>query len=127
WEVSTEGVNLLLDYGIEYDHSPGDHDCQCFYTRVNDSWTKIDYTKNAETWIKSFVRSNPSVLVQIPGIWYIDDLFSMKFIKSSANSHGWVSPCDVEDIWRDTFDYYYQKYDEFVFSITIHPDVSGRP
>lgn len=25
------------------------------------------------------------------------------------------------------FDYFYREYDEFVFPMTIHPDVSGRP
>lgn len=34
---------------------------------------------------------------------------------------------DVEDIWRDHFDYFYREYDEFIFPMTIHPDVSGRP
>lgn len=51
----------------------------------------------------------------------------MMFIKKSANSHGWVNPRDVEAIWMDHFDYYYREFDEFVFPMTIHPDVSGRP
>lgn len=33
WETSKEGVELLLDYGIEYDHSAMGHDCQCYYLR----------------------------------------------------------------------------------------------
>src|SRR5205807_6003638 len=49
------------------------------------------------------------------------------FMKKSPNSHGWVNPRDVEDIWMDHFDYFYREYDEFVFPMTIHPDVSGRP
>lgn len=28
WETSKEGAQLLLDYGIEYDHSMSHHDCQ---------------------------------------------------------------------------------------------------
>ena len=27
----------------------------------------------------------------------------------------------------DHFDYFYREYDEFIFPMTIHPDVSGRP
>ncbi len=30
-------------------------------------------------------------------------------------------------MWRDQFDYVYREYDQAVFPITIHPDVSGRP
>jgi peptidoglycan/xylan/chitin deacetylase (PgdA/CDA1 family) len=33
WEVSKDGVELLLEYGIEYDHSAMAHDCQCYYLR----------------------------------------------------------------------------------------------
>ena len=51
----------------------------------------------------------------------------MMVIKKSPNSHGFVNPRDIEQMWRDQFDYIYREYDEAVFPITIHPDVSGRP
>ncbi|KAL2837698.1 hypothetical protein BJY01DRAFT_220664 [Aspergillus pseudoustus] len=127
WETSAEGAQLLLDYGIEYDHSLSHHDCQAYYLRTGDSWTKIDYTKKAEEWMKPLVKGKTTGLVEIPGNWYLDDLPPMMFIKEAANSHGFVNPRDVEDLWRDQFDYFYREYDEFVFPISIHPDVSGRP
>jgi len=49
------------------------------------------------------------------------------FIKNSPNSHGFVNPRDIEDLWRDQFDFVYREYDDAVFPITIHPDVAGRP
>ncbi|CAI7657359.1 unnamed protein product [Penicillium pancosmium] len=127
WETSTEGAQLLLDHNIEYDHSLSHHDCQAYYLRTGDSWTKIDYSKNAEEWMKPMVMGQPTGLVEIPGNWYLDDLPPMMFIKAAANSHGFVNPRDVEDLWRDQFDYFYREYDEFIFPISIHPDVSGRP
>lgn len=127
WETSREGAQLLLDYGIEYDHSMGHHDCQAYYLPVGESWTKIDYTKKAESWMKPLEHGEPTGLVEIPTNWYLDDLPPMMFIKAAPNSHGFVNPRDVEDIWRDHFDYFYREYDEFIFPITIHPDVSGRP
>ncbi|KAE8153601.1 hypothetical protein BDV25DRAFT_149147 [Aspergillus avenaceus] len=127
WETSTEGAQLLLDHGIEYDHSLSHHDCQAYYLRTGDSWTKIDYSKTAEEWMKPLVKGQVTGLVEIPGNWYLDDLPPMMFIKSNANSHGFMNPRDIEDLWRDQFDYFYREYDEFVFPISIHPDVSGRP
>ncbi|KAG0635416.1 hypothetical protein HOY80DRAFT_1011894 [Tuber brumale] len=127
WECSEEGTELMLKYGIEYDHSMSHHDCQPYYLRRGDRWTKIDYSKKAEEWMKPLEKGQESGLVEIPGSWYIDDLPPMMFIKNNANSHGWVNPRDIEDIWRDHFDYFYREYDEFIFPITIHPDVSGRP
>lgn len=127
WETSQEGAQLLLDYGIEYDHSMSHEDCQVYYLRTGDSWTKIDYKKKAEAWMKPMAKGQETGLVEIPANWYIDDLPPMLFIKAAPNSHGFVNARDVEDIWRDHFDYFYREYDEFVFPITIHPDVSGRP
>lgn len=49
------------------------------------------------------------------------------FIKSMPNSHGWVHPSVVEDLWKDHFDFFYENYDNFCFPVTIHPDVSGHP
>jgi len=51
----------------------------------------------------------------------------MMFIKKSPNSHGFVNPRDIEQIWRDEFDWVYREMDYAIFPITIHPDVSGRP
>ncbi|KAI0482028.1 family 4 carbohydrate esterase [Xylariaceae sp. FL0804] len=129
WETSKEGTELMLSYGIEYDHSMSHEDCQMYWLRTGDTWTKIDYSKKAEEWMKPLVKGQPTGMVEIPGSWYIDDLPPMMFMKKSANSHGWVNPRDVEDIWRDHFDYFYREYDEFIFPMTgeIHPDVSGRP
>jgi peptidoglycan-N-acetylglucosamine deacetylase len=51
----------------------------------------------------------------------------MMFIKKSPNSHGFVNPRDIEEMWRDQFDWVYANMDYAVFALTIHPDVSGRP
>lgn len=33
----------------------------------------------------------------------------------------------VEELWLDQFNYFYREYEEFVFPVTVHPDVSGHP
>ena len=81
----------------------------------------------AETWMKPLVRGEETDLVEIGANWYVDDLPPMMFIKKAPNSHGFVNPRHLEEIWRDQFDWVYREYDYAVFPITIHPDVSGRP
>lgn len=49
------------------------------------------------------------------------------FMKKVPTSHGWVDIRSIESLWRDHFDYFYREYDEFIFPMTIHPDVSGHP
>lgn len=66
-------------------------------------------------------------IVEIAANWYVDDLPPMMFIKSSPNSHGFVNPRDIEQMWRDQFDWVYRELDYATFPITIHPDVAGRP
>ena len=127
WEFSTVTNELLLERGIKYDHSLMHHDHQPYYVRVGDSWTKIDYSKKPREWMVPLKRGHETDLIEIPASWYLDDLPPMMFIKKSPNSHGFVNPRDIEQMWRDQFDWVYREYDYAVFPITIHPDVSGRP
>ena len=127
WEFSHVTNELLLKHGIKYDHSLMHRDFECYYVRSGDQWTKIDYSKPAEEWMKALVRCQETDLIEIPANWYLDDLPPMMFIKQSPNSHGFTNPRDIESLWRDQFDYVYREYDEAVFPMTIHPDVSGRP
>ena len=127
WEFSPVTNELLLERGIKYDHSLMHNDFHPYYVRVGDSWTKIDYSKHPSHWMKPLQRGKETPLVEIPASWYLDDLPPMMFIKKSPNSHGFVNPRDIEQMWRDQFDWVYREYDYAVFAMTIHPDVSGRP
>jgi peptidoglycan-N-acetylglucosamine deacetylase len=127
WEFSSVTNELLLKRGIKYDHSLMNDDFHPFYVRVGDHWTKIDYSQHPQAWMQPLVRGTETDLVDIPGSWYLDDLPPMMFIKGAPNSHGFVNPRDIEELWRDQFDWVYREYDYAVFTMTIHPDVSGRP
>jgi peptidoglycan-N-acetylglucosamine deacetylase len=48
-------------------------------------------------------------------------------MKAAPNSHGFVDPHAIERLWRDQFDWVYREYDYAVYTLTIHPDVSGKP
>jgi peptidoglycan/xylan/chitin deacetylase (PgdA/CDA1 family) len=127
WEFSSSTNELLLANGFKYDHSQMHHDFEPYYVRVGDTWTKIDYEKPAEEWMKPLVRGEETDLIEIPASWYLDDLPPMMFMKASPNSHGFVNPRQLEQIWIDQFDWVHREYDYAVFTMTIHPDVSGRP
>jgi peptidoglycan-N-acetylglucosamine deacetylase len=127
WEMSNSTASLLLKYGFRYDHSQSYNDFTPFYARVGDTWTKIDYRKEASAWMTPLVRGSEIDLVEIGANWYLDDLPPMMFIKKSPNSHGFVNPRHLEEMWRDEFDWVHREMDYGVFPLTIHPDVSGRP
>ncbi|WP_378949216.1 polysaccharide deacetylase [Paracoccus sp. R86501] len=127
WEFSNVTNEMLLKKGIKYDHSLMHNDFSPYRVRVGDTWTKIDYSGKPEDWMKPLVRGEETDLIEIPANWYLDDLPPMMFIKKSPNSHGFVNPRDIEQMWKDQFDWVYENMDYAVFPITIHPDVSGRP
>ncbi|WP_038834906.1 polysaccharide deacetylase family protein [Yersinia pseudotuberculosis] len=127
WEFSNVTNELLLKKGIKYDHSLMHHDFHPYYVRVGDHWTHIDYSKSPDHWMKPLQRGAETALVEIPANWYLDDLPPMMFIKKAPNSHGFVNPRHLEEMWRDQFDWVYREHDYAVFTMTIHPDVSGRP
>lgn len=127
WEFSPVTDELLLERGIKYDHSLMHRDFEPHCVRVGDSWTRIDYGRPASSWMKPLTRGHETDLVEIPANWYLDDLPPMMFVKASPNSHGFVNPRDIEEMWRDQFDWVHREMDYAVFTMTIHPDVSGRP
>lgn len=127
WEFSKNSVDLLLKNDIKYDSSLMHHDFQPYYVRIGEKWIPIDYSKPAETWMKPMDLGKQVDLVELPASWYLDDLPPMMFIKTAANSHGFVNPKDIEDIWQGEFDYVYREYEQAIFPMCIHPDVSGRP
>lgn len=45
--------------------------CQAYYMRDADSWTKIDYSARAETWMKPLRKGNETGLVCIPANWLV--------------------------------------------------------
>ena len=127
WELSATTPSLLLERGVRYDHSMMHRDFECYRLRTGDAWTPIDYAQPAASWMKPLVRGTESRLVEVPVSWYLDDLPPMMFIKKAPNSHGFMNPRDIEELWREQFDWVYRKMDDAVFTICLHPDVAGRP
>ena len=91
------------------------NDFHPYYVRVGDTWTKIDYSQAGAEWMKPLVRGEETDLIEIPANWYLDDLPPMMFIKKAPNSHGFVNPRHLEEMWRDQFDWVYREYDYAVF------------
>ncbi|KAI7464106.1 glycoside hydrolase/deacetylase [Hortaea werneckii] len=129
WETSQEGVDLLLNSGVEYDHSMSHDDCHMYWLRTGDKWTKIDYAQKAETWMKPLEKGSETSLVEIPANCELHTTAPSRALRIGPRLG---KSADVEDLWRDHFDYFYREMADdpneiCVFPITVHPDVSGRP
>jgi len=98
WEFSPITTELLLEHGIKYDHSLMHHDHLPYYVRKGDSWTKIDYSKSPTEWMKPLIRGEETDLIELPASWSLDDIPPFMFMKTKANSQGFMNPRDVEQL-----------------------------
>lgn len=75
WEVSPRTMQVLEDFGIEYDHSMLHHDCQPYYVAdvPEDAVAFTDYSKHPDTWMTPMKELKPTKVVEIPGSWNVDD------------------------------------------------------
>lgn len=128
WSTSMESIKLLEEFGLEYDHSFMHHDSQLYYAPdLSEVYKPTDVSASPSTWMSPMTRLKPSSIVTVPANWHLDDWPPLQLNLKSPSTHGFVDPYVVERLWKDQFDYYYREYDTFVFPISIHPDVSGKP
>ncbi|KAF5361413.1 hypothetical protein D9758_006234 [Tetrapyrgos nigripes] len=135
WETSTNTVRLLEEFGLEYDHSNMHHDSQLYYLPYPAEQlvpTACGLPKGpatnpkevtevpASSWMKPMSALKPSSIVEVPANWHLDDWPPMQLILQSSSTHGFVDPHVVEKLEAG-------EDGSFVFVMTIHPQVSGKP
>lgn len=127
WELSPNTVELLFERGISWDSSMMEDDYHPYYLRVGDSWSKINYAGDAKDWMHPWRAGKEVDLVEIPCSWHLDDAPPTMFVKAMPQSHGWVTGRQLEEIWKDQFDWVYRHHDYAVFPMCLHPDSAGKP
>jgi len=114
WDLSEKTVNLLIEYGFEYDSSCMGHDFYPYYLRTDDEWS----TDTA------FVFGETTDLVAVPITWGLDDFPVSDFVLGF--NEGLRAPSAVEEIWRGDFDYAHANCPGGIFTLTLHPQTIGR-
>ncbi|KAK5062642.1 hypothetical protein LTR84_004715 [Exophiala bonariae] len=114
-QISEASAQLLVDKGMEYDHSAMHRDCVPYYLRVGDQWEKVDPSKPASSWMKPLVRGKLTDLVEVPMNWFQDDFIPLTFVQNMPHGGGWQDPDTLIKIWKERFEYFYREYDYFIF------------
>ncbi|KAK5057852.1 hypothetical protein LTR84_011853 [Exophiala bonariae] len=129
WTTSMRTVHLLEEFDIAYDHSFMHHDCMLYRTPYSSYVAKSTTYKYedclAADWMTPMAVPELSSLVTVPANWHLDDW--PPFAAGDGGSDGFVDPHVLERMWKDHFEYCYAEYDEFVFPLSIHPQISGKP
>lgn len=114
WDLSPRSVDLLIEYGFEYDSSCMGNDFHPYYLRHGDRWSSDG----------PYVFGESTTLVELPVTWGLDDFPPFEFIL--GGNTGLSAPSAVEEIWRGDFDYAHANCPGGLFTLTLHPQVIGR-
>jgi peptidoglycan/xylan/chitin deacetylase (PgdA/CDA1 family) len=128
WTPSPDTVKLLEEFGLEYDHSFMHHDSQLYYLPYPpEKWKETDYkNSSASDWMTPMSILRASSIVEIPANWHVDDWPAFQTVRGPGSS-GFVDPHQIERFWKEQFEFCHREYEHFVFPISIHPQVSGKP
>ncbi|PYH96668.1 polysaccharide deacetylase family protein [Aspergillus ellipticus CBS 707.79] len=132
YQLRESTLDLLEEFGFEYDSSLTDHDSQPFFAPRRPPMQPIDFTQPASTWMhptpSTSQDSSPPdrrPLVCIPCNWYMEDMTPMQFLPHAPNSHGYTDVRVIENMWKDRFLWIWDNEREPVFPVLMHPDTSG--
>lgn len=74
WDVSSRSIQILEDFGIQYDHSLMHHDCLPYYASdVGDAVVNTDYSKDPDTWMVPMKQHKVTKIIELPANWDVDD------------------------------------------------------
>lgn len=114
WDMSENTIRLLRDAGFLYDSSCLGNDHDAYYLRIGDNWTANDLYRFGEV----------SDFVELPGTWTLDDWIVFQTVWGSQV--GVERPREIEELWREEFEYIYNYHPGGIATLTMHPQVIAR-
>jgi peptidoglycan/xylan/chitin deacetylase (PgdA/CDA1 family) len=114
WNMSEHTMDLVDEFGFDFDGSRMSTDFLPVYVRKGDRWP-ID---------GAFQFGELTDVIGIPVAWPMDDVPIFEFVWGEI---GGLAPASAaEEMWTGEFDYAYEKSPGGVFNLTVHPQVIGR-
>jgi peptidoglycan/xylan/chitin deacetylase (PgdA/CDA1 family) len=114
WNFSENTIDLLQDFGFEYDSSCMGHDFHPYYLRNGDQWSLDAPYQFGQT----------TELLELPVTWGLDDYPVFEHVP--GGNPGNYAPSAVEEVWWSEFDYAYKNSQGGLYTLTMHPEFIGR-
>ncbi len=114
WDLSPYSLDLLLEHGFIYDSSLMADDFTPYLCRSGDAGDTTG----------PYRFGQPVDLVELPVSWLLDD--HPHFEWNAQRGSGHATPSDVEEIWREEFEFMYERVPGGIYTLTMHPQVIGR-
>ncbi|PYH79368.1 putative xylanase/chitin deacetylase [Aspergillus uvarum CBS 121591] len=127
YQLRESTMDLLEEFGFEYDASLTDHDCHPFFAPRRPPLEPINFARPASTWMHPIPQTTADrrPLVCVPCNWYMEDMTPMQFLPHAPNSHGYTDVRVIENLWKDRFLWIRENEEEPIFPVLMHPDTSG--
>ena len=114
WNMSEHTMDLVDEFGFDFDGSRMSTDFMPVYVRKGDRWP-VD---------GAFQFGELTDVVGVPVAWPMDDVPIFEFVWGEIG--GLVPASAAEEMWAGEFDYAYANCPGGVFNLTVHPQVIGR-
>ena len=114
WNMSEHTMELVDEFGFEFDGSRMSTDNRAIYVRKGDRWV-LD---------GAFQFGELTDVVGVPVAWPLDDVPLFEFAWGEIPG---LAPASVaEETWTGEFDYAYENSPGGIFNLTVHPQCIGR-
>jgi peptidoglycan-N-acetylglucosamine deacetylase len=113
WDYSESTLDLIEEFGFEYDSSLMARDLVPYHPR---RWQV--------NWERASVAGRASRVLEIPVSWYLDDFPVFAYVTGIQ-----AGQQDTETFfrrWKDIFDYGYERVESPCFASAVHPQVIGQ-
>ena len=114
WNMSVDTIDLLDEFGFEFDGSRMATDHLPVYVRKGDTWTRD----------APFQFGTLTDIVGLPVAWIMDDVPMFEF--AWGEIPGLKAPSQAEEMWMGELDYAVGNCPGGVFNLTVHPQSIAR-
>jgi len=117
WDNSPITIDLLLEFGFQYESSLMGHDFRPYWCRSGDQLS-LD---------GPYLFGHDVDLVELPVSWILDDHPHFEFYRSSrGRADGLSAPSKVLEVWLGEFEFMYRDVPDGLYTLTMHPQVIGH-
>jgi peptidoglycan/xylan/chitin deacetylase (PgdA/CDA1 family) len=113
WDYSENTLDLIEQFGFEYDSSLMARDLVPYRPR---RWQVY--------WEKGNVPGKASRVLEIPVNWYLDDFPPLAYV--TGIQAGMQDSETILKRWRDIFDYAYERVPNACYAVAVHPQIIGQ-
>jgi peptidoglycan/xylan/chitin deacetylase (PgdA/CDA1 family) len=115
WDFSLNTLEILQELGFEWSSSQMGREFEPYYVRE-------DWSAEPD---EPYDRGEETDVLEFPVSWYRDDWPALQFVMGAASEGPRPDESEFYDMWSRQFDWMYENVDGGLFTLTMHPQITG--